>query len=194
MYEPTTASACGATGGGATSFSIVPRAVGGSGSVAFDTPESVSVKVSSSSSRVSRLVATPTVFDLSPALKVSRPFAAVKSPAPALSPGSADARQATVTCLPLAGERSTVNSTARPSVARSSSTLSAGSGSSSSIVPVTVRPPGRSTAPSPVMRNSKVSSASSLASSAVVTVMVPVLTPGAKLRIPSCGKGSEVRR
>ena len=124
-------------------------------------------------------------------MKVSAPFAAVKSPAPAVSPGSADARQSTVTRLPLAGASRTVNATAPPSVAVASSTLRPGSRSSSSIVPVTVRLPARSTLPSGVMRTSKVSSSSSAVSSAVATVIVFVVSPGAKVRTPSCGKGSK---
>ena len=115
----------------------MPCAVGGSGSVAFDTSDSVSVKVSFCSSVVSSVVATVSVFAVWPAVKVSVVAAtAVKSvPAIAVSPLSADAAHFTVTSLPLSAN-STVNFTSSPSAADAGSTLRLGSGSSSSMVMV----------------------------------------------------------
>ena len=117
---------------------IVPLPVA-SEIVALSGLDSVTVKVSLDSTVVSSVVDTVSVFAVSPAVKVSFVAAtAVKSPAPAVSPVSADAAQSTVTCLPLAGDSSTVNSTPSPSAADAGSTLSVGSGSSSVILPCAV--------------------------------------------------------
>ena len=118
---------------------IVPAAVGSVASVAFDGLDSVTVKVSSGSSRVSCSVATVNVAIVSPGMKVSVSFAAVKSvPETAVSPVSADVAQFTVTVLPLAGDSVSVKVAGLPSVAAASATLTVGGSSSSVIVPVAV--------------------------------------------------------
>ena len=68
------------TVGGASSSVTVPFAVAPAlGIVTLDGLESVTVKVSSSSSTVSSTVLTVKVFEVSPGAKVSVPFAAVNS-------------------------------------------------------------------------------------------------------------------
>ena len=185
VYEPATASACGATGGGASSSVIVPVAVGVA-SIALVAFDSRSVKVSSSSAALSPVVATLTVFDLWPAVKVSAPLAAVKSPAPALSPGSADAAQSTVTSRPLAGDSRTVNSTGSPSVACASPTLTTGT----SLASITTRPgrPGFWIRASVSFRRTsqtwKSSRSSSAPSSMSGTVIVCRCAPGPNVSVP----------
>ena len=102
---------------------IVPVAVA-SPSVAFAGLDSVSVKVSSSSSAESSVVATLTVFVVSPAVNVSVPDCAVKSVPPVAVPS--DVAYSTVTCRLLAADSDTVKATASPSAALASDTLTAG--------------------------------------------------------------------
>ena len=118
--------------GGQSSLSIVPLAVASAANCAFvDTPDSVTVKVSFASSVESCAVATVNVAVvwLVLALKVSVPVAAdrsVKSPVSAVSSVSSDAVQVTVTSAAAASDSVTVNSTALPSSAFASATLSVG--------------------------------------------------------------------
>ena len=102
----------------------MPVAVGSVASVALVAFDSRSVKVSFVLVGVSSVVLTVTVFSVWPAVKVSAPFAAVKSPEPA--PLSAVAAQSTVTACVLAAVSRTVKVTALPSVADALPTLSTG--------------------------------------------------------------------
>ena len=171
------------TGSGVSSLSsIVPVAVE-SPSVAFVGLDSVSVKVSSSSSSESSVVATLTVFDVSFAANVSVPDAAVKSvPLVAVPP---EVAYATVTWSLLAGDSETVNTTADPSVALASATLSAGSGVSSlsSIVPVAVESPSVAFVGLDSV-SVKVSSSSSTVSSVVATLTVFDVSFAANVSVP----------
>ena len=107
-----------------SSLLMVPDAAA-SVSVAFVGLESVSVKVSSSSPAESSVVSTLTVFDVSFAANVSVPDAAVKSiPLVAVPP---EVAYATVTGSLFDRDSDTVNTTAEPSVALASATLSPGS-------------------------------------------------------------------
>ena len=151
--------------------------------------DSVTVKVSFGSSVGSSVVDTVIVPVVSPAAMVSVSLAAVKSvPEVAVSPVLTDVAQSTITSLPLAGNRRTVNSRASPSNAEASSTLTDGSGSLSRIVILPVEESGASIAflgcDSVTV---KVSLSSSSASSATTSCIVksssnPV--PGLKVTDP----------
>ena len=162
----------------------MPVAVGSVPSVALVAFDSRSVKVSFSSAALSPVVATLTPFSVCPAVKISAPFAAVKSPDPAVSPLSADAAQSTLTSLPLAAVSRTVKVTARPSVADAFPTLSTGAPSSSSIVPVAVGGSGNVALVAFVSRTVKVSFASSSGSPVVATVTVFSVCPAVKVSPP----------
>ena len=113
---------------------IVPVAVGSAASVTFDGLDRVSVKVSSSSSVVSSIVATVTVSSVTPGMKVSVSLAAVKSVSEVAVPPVV--AQFTVTVWPLAADSVTVKVTPLPSVPEASATLTDGGSSSSSMVMV----------------------------------------------------------
>jgi len=113
----------------ASSSSLIVPVAAALPSVAFVGPDKVSVKVSSSSSAESADVKTLTAFDVSFAPNVNVPDDAVKSVP--LSAVPFDVAYCTVTARPLAADRDTVNSTASPSVALASDTLSVGDPSSS---------------------------------------------------------------
>ncbi len=122
--------------GSGSSSVIVPRPLSSVivAAVAFD---SSSVKVSSPSSSWSPLTTTVTDLVVSPAANVSVPLVAPKSAGEVALPGAV--AKSTVTCRPLTGERVTVKVAlvvpVWPSVTVTSSTDSAGSASSSVIVP-----------------------------------------------------------
>ena len=122
-----------------SSLVMVPVAVASeiSAFVAFD---SVTVKVSSSSTISSLTVVNVAETLTSPGLKVSTCDCAVKSAGDsAVSPLSADAVMVTVTVLPLVGVINTENDTKpNDSDVETSATLSVGGSSSSTIVPVAV--------------------------------------------------------
>ena len=124
---------------GRSSSSIVPVAVASAASAAFvDTPESVTVNVSSASLVVSCAVGTSNVPDGWPAVTLTVPVVVVpRSAATAVSPLSIDAVQVAVTSAAAAADSVAVKVTSPPSVAAASATLSVGS-----VEGVTMRPAG----------------------------------------------------
>ena len=145
---------------------IVPVAVE-SPSVAFAGLDSVSVKVSFSSSSESSVVSTLTVFDVSFAANVSVPDAAVKSvPLVAVPP---EVAYATVTVSLLAGDSETVNATAEPSVALASATLSSGV----TVWPATVADTACDSALPSAVQTASSAAQSVVADSDTVTAAVP---------------------
>ena len=154
---------------------------------AFVGLDSVTVKVSSGSSRVSSVVCTATVFSISSGMKVSvAADTAVKSvSAVALSPVSTDVAQFTVTVLPLTADSVTGNASVAPSTAVASPTLTVGGSSSSVIVPVAVGSDASSAFDdTPDSVSVKVSSCSSVVSPAVRTGNILVVALGAMVTVP----------
>ena len=115
---------------GVSSSLMVPVAVGSAASSARldgDTPDSVTVKVWSSSTVVSFVTGTVNVVVVAPAATVTMPVVvAVKSAASAVSPLSIDAVQVAVTSSATASDSVTVNSTPSSSAPSASAMLSLG--------------------------------------------------------------------
>ena len=174
------------TVGAVSSSTIVPLAVGSAASCAFDdTPDSVTVKVSSSSSRVSCTVRIEHRPDVPLAVIVAVPAVLdERSAAAAVSPLSIDAVQVTVTSAAAAAVSVSGKSMIEPSVPEAFPTLSVGRvvPSSSSIVPLAVAS-GMVALDGFDSVTVKVSSFSSAESSVVWTVTVFSSCPASKVSV-----------
>jgi hypothetical protein len=160
---------------GAASSSVIVATPVASAIVALTGALNWTLKLSSSSSMVSWPIATVIVCDSTPGAKFRLPDSAVKSaPLVALPPMVA---KSTETGRPEAALSVTVKVTVpAASLTLTSSMLSAGAASSSTIVPVPVTPPTVS---------GRVSSASSVLSGVVGTLTLKVVTPAGTVMLPS---------
>ena len=167
-----------------SSLSIVPVAVAVPSTALADTPDSVTVKVSFTSTVSSCTVATVIVASVSPASISTVPVLVdPRSPRTAVSPLPIDAVQVAVTSASASVDSVTAKVTGLPSVAAASATLSLGR------VPSLIVPVAVVSVPSVAfcgfeIVSVKVSSSSSASSSVAATSIVPVPAPASMVSVP----------